>query len=166
MDGRSNQAYIFIYNNQIITIMRTKEDIVRWLKNKKCSPYVIKYWENEEVSMMKYIFTKCYSLDEAIELSHFIMGKWYEGVQNDSYRYCKESIEMAFKNNARHGLGYCYIGVNGGRLVVERNKRAMRRKGAYIYIEKPRIFKENLHDLYKDFIAFQKEYLKNRNKQS
>lgn len=38
---------------------------------------------------MKRIYTKCYSFEEANALGHFIMGKGYEGVQNDSHRYCE-----------------------------------------------------------------------------
>ena len=41
---------------------------------------------------MNNIFTICYSEEEANEIGHFIMSKGYEGVQNDSYRYCRESI--------------------------------------------------------------------------
>lgn len=50
---------------------------------------------------MKKIFTAAYSIEEANEIGHFIMSKGYEGVQNDSYRYCdlaitKCIIEIAF----------------------------------------------------------------------
>lgn len=41
---------------------------------------------------MRNIFTICYSEEEANEIGHFIMRKGYEGVQNDSYRYCREAI--------------------------------------------------------------------------
>lgn len=39
---------------------------------------------------MNNIFTICYSEEEANEIGHFIMRKGYEGVQNDSYRYCRD----------------------------------------------------------------------------
>lgn len=91
---------------------------------------------------MKQIYTRCYSFEEANALGHFIIGKGYEGVQNDSYRYCKEAIEWALKENSRHYRDYCFIGVNGGRLVVGQNKKAMRRQLSLKYIEKERIFKE------------------------
>lgn len=42
---------------------------------------------------MKNIFTIAYSEEEANVIGHFIMSKGYEGVQNDSYRYCREVIE-------------------------------------------------------------------------
>ena len=45
---------------------------------------------------MNNIFTICYSEEEANEIGHFIMRKGYEGVQNDSYRYCREAIWWAF----------------------------------------------------------------------
>ena len=51
---------------------------------------------------MNNIFTICYSEEEANEIGHFIMRKGYEGVQNDSYRYCREAIWWAFKETKRH----------------------------------------------------------------
>lgn len=51
---------------------------------------------------MNNIFTICYSKEEANEIGHFIMRKGYEGVQNDSYRYCREAIWWAFKETKRH----------------------------------------------------------------
>lgn len=91
---------------------------------------------------MKQIYTKCHSFEEANDLGIFLMGKGYEGVQNDSYRYCKDAIKWALKNNGRHHRGYCFIGVNGGRLVVGQNKKAMRRQLSLHYIEKERIFRK------------------------
>ena len=44
---------------------------------------------------MRQIYTLCHFFEEANALGHFIMGKGYEGVQNDSYRYCKEAIKWA-----------------------------------------------------------------------
>ena len=62
---------------------------------------------------MNNIFTICYSEEEANEIGHFIMSKGYEGVQNDSYRYCRESIRWALKQSKRHHLSYIYVGVMG-----------------------------------------------------
>ena len=45
---------------------------------------------------MKNIFTIAYSEEEANIIGHFIMSKGYEGVQNDSYRYCREKIWWTF----------------------------------------------------------------------
>ncbi len=94
---------------------------------------------------MKKIYTRCHSIEEADALGRFIVGeKGYEGVQNDSYRYCRLSIEIAFKRNARHRREYVYIGVNGGQLVVDYCKRGMIREGTMKFIEKERIFRKLL----------------------
>lgn len=92
---------------------------------------------------MKDIFTICYSEEEANEVGHFIMGKGYEGVQNDSYRYCRESISAAFRDNNKHYIEHIYVGVSGCQMIVARNKRCLRRKGLK-YIEKKRMFYELL----------------------
>lgn len=96
---------------------------------------------------MRQIYTLCRSLEEANTLGHFIMSKGYEGVQNDSYRYCKESMERALKENIRHYRDYCFVGVNGCQLVVGKNKKEMRRKFSLKYIEKVRVFKELLENI-------------------
>lgn len=96
---------------------------------------------------MKQIYTKCYSFEDANALGHFIMGKGYEGVQNDSYRYCKEEIQWALKENKRHNRDYCFVGVNGGMMVVGKNKKEMRRKLSFKYIEKERIFRNLLESI-------------------
>lgn len=93
---------------------------------------------------MKHIYTKCYSFEEANALGHFIMSKGYEGVQNDSYRYCEDHIKWALEDNRRHHRDYCFIGVNGYQLVVGKNKKEMRRKFSMKYIEKERVFRELL----------------------
>ena len=93
---------------------------------------------------MRQIYTKCHSFEEANALGRFIMSKGYEGVQNDSYRYCKEAIEWALKENKRHDRDYCFVGVNGGLMVVGKNKKEMRRKLSFKYIEKERIFRNLL----------------------
>ena len=92
---------------------------------------------------MNNIFTICYSEEEAKEIGHFIMSKGYEGVQNDSYRYYRESIRWALKQSKRHHLSYIYVGVMGCQMCVSRNKRGLRRKGLK-YIEKKRMFYELL----------------------
>ena len=61
---------------------------------------------------MNNIFTICYSEEEANEIGHFIMSKGYEGVQNDSYRYYRESIRWALKQSKKTSfilyLCWCY----------------------------------------------------------
>lgn len=93
---------------------------------------------------MKQFYTKCHSFEQANALGHFIMSKGYEGVRNDSYRYCKEAIKWALKDNCRHHRDYCFVGVNGGCMVVGKNKKEMRRKLSMKYIEKERVFRELL----------------------
>jgi uncharacterized phage protein (TIGR01671 family) len=91
---------------------------------------------------MRQIYTKCHSFEDANAIGYLIMEKGYEGVQNDSYRYCKEAIKWALKENRRHHRDYCFVGVNGGRMVVGKNKKEMRRQLSMKYIEKERIFRE------------------------
>lgn len=88
---------------------------------------------------MNNIFTVAYSREEANEIGHFIMNKGYEGVQNDSYRYCRESIDWAFKQNENHHIYYIFVGVRGCQMVVAQTKRGLIRNGLK-YIEKKRMF--------------------------
>jgi hypothetical protein len=88
---------------------------------------------------MNNIFTICYSEEEANEIGHFIMRKGYEGVQNDSYRYCDVVIWSRFKNAKRHHSDCIYVGVKGCQMIVSRTKRGLRRNGLK-YIEKKRMF--------------------------
>ena len=88
---------------------------------------------------MKRIFTAAYSVGEANEIGHFIMSKGYEGVQNDSYRYCDTAIKSAMYHNIAHHKDCIYVGVNYDGMVVSCEKRALRRKGMK-YIEKKRMF--------------------------
>lgn len=93
---------------------------------------------------MRRIYTSCTSVDEAIALALFIVGKGYEGVQNDSFRYCDTCIKVVFNANARHFRDIVYLGVNDGRLVVGGNRRCMRKNGSLTYYEKERVFKDKL----------------------
>lgn len=88
---------------------------------------------------MTNIFTICYSEEEANEIGHFIMGKGYEGVQNDSYRYCRDVIRWAFKQANRHHSCFIYVGVIGCQMIVSNNKRELRRNRLK-YVEKKRMF--------------------------
>lgn len=99
---------------------------------------------------MRSIYTQARTIEEADALGNFIMQNGYEGVQNDSYRYCLQTIERAFIENQRHNRCFCYIGVNYGSLVVGRNKRSMRLQGSDKFIEKERIFKKLLHNNYEN----------------
>lgn len=88
---------------------------------------------------MDNIFTIAYSREEANEIGYFIRSKGYEGVQNDSYRYCRETIDWAFTQNEKHHIDYIFIGVSGSQMVVARTKRLLIKKGLK-YIEKKRVF--------------------------
>ena len=92
---------------------------------------------------MKKIFTIAYSEEEANEIGHFIMSKGYEGVQNDSYRYCDLAIKTAMKQNNAHYIDCIYIGVGSDCMIVAKTKRGLRRNGLK-YIEKKRKFYELL----------------------
>lgn len=96
--------------------------------------------ENDMIS----IYTQCYSIEDADALGHFICRMGFEGVQNDSYRYCRLMIERAFEKNTRHNRNYCFIGVNGSRLVVGYTQRSMRNQYSFKFIEKERVFREKL----------------------
>lgn len=91
---------------------------------------------------MKRFFTLCRSFDEANSLGHFIMSKGYEGVQNDSYRYCELEIKMALDENCRHHHDYCFVGVSNFHMVVGKTKKEMREKFSMKYIEKERVFRD------------------------
>ena len=58
--------------------------------------------------MYKDIKVRAYTLKEAEEIMKFCLRNGYEGVQNDSYRYCKDMAK-----NALH-KGVCYICVRNG----------------------------------------------------
>lgn len=89
---------------------------------------------------MRQIYTKCYSFEEANALGHFIMGKGYEGVQNDSYRYCEDHIRHALEYTRRHHREHCFVGVNGGCMVVGKSKKEMCKKTIYeVYRERASI---------------------------
>jgi hypothetical protein len=92
---------------------------------------------------MNNIFTIAYSEEEANEIGHFIMSKGYEGVQNDSYRYCDTEISWCMRKNEEHHIDHIYVGVKGCQMIVAKTKRGLRRNGLK-YIEKKRKFYELL----------------------
>lgn len=94
------------------------------------------------------IFTIAYSREEANETGHFIMSKGYEGVQNDSYRYCDLIIQNALHENARHHIDHIYVGVGCTQMVIARTKRGLRRRGL-AYIEKKRVFYNLLKSIWR-----------------
>lgn len=66
----------------------------------------------DHMSSRKRMKVRVYTLDEAEALMADMMQRGYEGVQNESYRYCKESAEAALKS------GCCYICNTGGSIYV------------------------------------------------
>jgi hypothetical protein len=140
IDEWYNLESVFLNGKGVGDMLDSKYDEVMYLKGyTKTSEST---WERKK--QMKNIYTLCETLEEADALGHFIMGMGYEGVQNDSYRYCKLEMEMAFQDNARHYRNYIFVGVNSFQLVVGKNKREMRKNFSYKYIEKERIFKKLL----------------------
>ena len=109
----------------------------------ECEDYLEKEKKKE---LVKGIYTRCSSFEEADNLGLLFMRLGYEGVQNDSYRYCRMAIRYALNENLRHHLHYCYIGVNGYRMVVGRNHEEMKRQRSSKYIEKERIFRQIINN--------------------
>ena len=64
---------------------------------------------------------RVYDLEEAEALMADMIHRGYEGVQNDSYRYCRESAEKALES------GCCYI-CNVGSSIYVANGHDQRRK--------------------------------------
>ena len=95
---------------------------------------------------MKRVFTIAYSVEEANEIGHFIRSKGYDGVQNDSYRYCKEMIEYKFNRNKIHNREYIFIGVDKGKMIVCHSKKPLIRRNIP-YIKKKRIFFDKLEKI-------------------
>lgn len=92
---------------------------------------------------MESIYTICYGdANDVDKLGHWICSKGYEGVYNDSYRYNRMTINRAIKENLRHHRDFCYIGIDGYRLVIGKTKREMRKQHSMKFIEKIDRFKE------------------------
>ncbi len=112
---------------------------------------------NDKERKLNNIFTIAYSREEANEIGHFIMGKGYEGVQNDSYRYCDEAIQFALNANSKHNINHIYVGVCGCQMIVAKTKRILRKKGLK-YIEKKRMFynllKQDGEERYRGVVLF------------
>lgn len=98
---------------------------------------------------MRNIFTIAYSREEANEIGHFLMENGYEGIVNDSYRYCDLLIQGRLMDNNRHNRNYIYVGCAGRSMIVGGNKRGLRRNGLK-YIEKKRVFLNIIDNLYKE----------------
>lgn len=74
---------------------------------------------------MKNIFTKCNNYEQANELGQYIVRYGYEGLYNDSYRYCAESIRDELKANSKEGKPFLYVGVRSYALKIGKTKEDM-----------------------------------------
>lgn len=75
----------------------------------------------EHMRSIKKMRVRVYTLDEAEALMADMMQRGYEGVQNESYRYCKESAYNALLS------GCCYI-CNAGSSIYVANGHDPKRK--------------------------------------
>lgn len=75
----------------------------------------------EHMRTRKRMRVRVYTLDEAEALMKDMMLRGYEGVQNDSYRYCRESAAAALNS------GCCYI-CNAGCSIYVANGHDPKRK--------------------------------------
>ena len=91
---------------------------------------------------MRHIYTRCNTKKEAINLALFIVRHGFEGVQNDSFRYCELEITVNFNRNKRHCRNFVYVGIGGSSLVVGYCKKHMRKQRSITYIEKERVFRD------------------------
>ncbi|MBO7280571.1 MAG: hypothetical protein J6V00_05330 [Bacteroidaceae bacterium] len=90
------------------------------------------------------IFTVVDNYKDGWEVILFLRSFGYEGVQNDSLRYCNLNLEYSLKQ-----VGEACIGICGGRMVIHKYKRRLKGKG-YIYYEKPRVFAQRVKEHFQD----------------
>ena len=90
------------------------------------------------------VFTVVDNYKDGWEVILFLRSFGYEGVQNDSLRYCDLELEYRLKQ-----VGEACIGVCGCCIVIHKNKRRLKGKG-YIYYEKPRVFAQRVKEYFQD----------------
>ncbi len=95
---------------------------------------------------MKNIYTKCNSYEQANELGHYIVSHGFEGLYNDSYRYCEMLIKDTFNDNVKVGRPYLYVGVGYNSLEIGRTPEEMARHKSTEYIEDVDTFKRVLEN--------------------
>lgn len=108
---------------------------------------VIKMFENKKRLSIEELYKKAVSFRAFTIVSNFESG-WnlilyirsfgYEGVQNDSLRYCDVILKSVLD---KHKIA-C-IGTNGSQILISKCKRRLRGKGLKYY-EKPRIYVQKL----------------------
>jgi hypothetical protein len=90
------------------------------------------------------IFTVVDNYKDGWEVILFLRSFGYEGVQNDSLRYCDLHLEYSLKQ-----VGEACIGICGGCMVIRKCKRRLKGKG-YRYYEKPRVFAQRVKEHFQD----------------
>lgn len=90
------------------------------------------------------VFTVVDNYKDGWEVILFLRSFGYEGVQNDSLRYCNIELEYRLKQ-----VGEACIGICGSCMVIHKCKRRLKGKG-YIYYEKPRVFAQRVKEHFQD----------------
>lgn len=90
------------------------------------------------------VFTVVDNYKDGWEVILFLRSFGYEGVQNDSLRYCDLRLEYSLKQ-----VGEACIGICGGCMVIHKSKRRLKGK-EYIYYEKPRVFAQRVKEHFQD----------------
>lgn len=99
LKGNEIELYDFDTNGSYFSIWRNDtKDLMLTL----CDENIKK-----NVKELQRIRVRAYKLAEAEEIMHFAMHNGFEGVKNDSYRYCKESAEYCLNDD-----NCCYICVS------------------------------------------------------
>ena len=109
--------------------------------------FEMRYFENKQSFSIMELYEKVCSFRAFTIVSDFESG-WnlilyirsfgYEGVQNDSLRYCDTTLKYVLD---KHKIA-C-IGTNGCQILISKCKRRLRGKGLKYY-EKPRIYVQKL----------------------
>ena len=90
------------------------------------------------------VFTVVDNYNDGWEVILFLRSFGYEGVQNDSLRYCDLRLECSLKQ-----VSEACIGISGCCMVIHKCKRRLKGKG-YIYYEKPRVFAQRVKEYFQD----------------
>lgn len=83
-------------------------------------------------------FTIISDFESGWNLILYLRSFGYEGVQNDSLRYCDTSLKYVLDKQK-----IACIGTNGSQILISKCKRRLRGKG-FKYYEKPRIFVQKI----------------------
>lgn len=83
-------------------------------------------------------FTIISDFESGWNLILYLRSFGYEGVQNDSLRYCDTTLKYVLDKQK-----IVCIGTNGGQILISKCKRRLRGKGLKYY-EKPRIFVQKI----------------------